>query len=106
MRSAFKRIRPVTAAYRKARSHEGSVRSSASDGDRSTFARFTNYSLPGLRMRVLLVEDDSGTTQSVELMLKTEGLNVCTTHLADADGPAKQEVELQPLHRLRSDRIE
>ena len=30
-------------------------------------------------MRVLLVEDDKGTAQSVNLMLKTEGLNVYTT---------------------------
>src|ERR1035438_8095879 len=32
-------------------------------------------------MRVLLIEDDSGTAQSIELMLKAEGLNVDTTDL-------------------------
>jgi two-component system cell cycle response regulator CtrA len=34
-------------------------------------------------MRVLLIEDDSGTAQSVNLMLKTEGLNVYTTDLGE-----------------------
>jgi hypothetical protein len=47
MRSALKRVRPVAAACRKARSHEGSVRSSATDGDRSTLAGRANYSLQG-----------------------------------------------------------
>ena len=32
-------------------------------------------------MRVLLIEDDSGTAQSIELMLKAEGLSVDTTDL-------------------------
>jgi two-component system, cell cycle response regulator CtrA len=34
-------------------------------------------------MRVLLIEDDTGTAQSVNLMLKTEGLNVYTTDLGE-----------------------
>jgi two-component system, cell cycle response regulator CtrA len=34
-------------------------------------------------MRVLLVEDDSGTAQSIELMLKTEGINVYATDLGE-----------------------
>jgi len=34
-------------------------------------------------MRVLLVEDDSATAQSVELMLKSEGFNVYTTNLGE-----------------------
>ncbi len=34
-------------------------------------------------MRVLLVEDDSGTAQSIELMLKTEGMNVYRTDLGE-----------------------
>jgi two-component system cell cycle response regulator CtrA len=34
-------------------------------------------------MRVLLIEDDSGTAQSINLMLKTEGLNVYTTDLGE-----------------------
>jgi two-component system, cell cycle response regulator CtrA len=33
------------------------------------------------RMRVLLIEDDSATAQSIELMLKSEGFNVYTTDL-------------------------
>jgi two-component system cell cycle response regulator CtrA len=34
-------------------------------------------------MRVLLIEDDSGTAKSIELMLKTEGLNVYATDLGE-----------------------
>lgn len=34
-------------------------------------------------MRVLLIEDDSGTAQSLNLMLKTEGLTVYTTDLGE-----------------------
>ncbi|MGH8523902.1 MAG: DNA-binding response regulator, partial [Gammaproteobacteria bacterium] len=30
-------------------------------------------------MRALLIEDDSSTAQSIELILKSEGLNVYTT---------------------------
>jgi CheY-like chemotaxis protein len=33
------------------------------------------------RMRVLLIEDDSATARSIELMLRSEGLNVYTTGL-------------------------
>jgi DNA-binding response OmpR family regulator len=32
-------------------------------------------------MRVLLIEDDTATAQSIELMLKSEGFNVYTTDL-------------------------
>src|SRR6478672_10175838 len=35
----------------------------------------------GLLMRVLLIEDDENTAQSIELMLKSEGFNVYTTDL-------------------------
>jgi two-component system cell cycle response regulator CtrA len=35
----------------------------------------------GSAMRVLLIEDDSVTAQSMELMLKSEGFSVCTTDL-------------------------
>jgi two-component system, cell cycle response regulator CtrA len=38
--------------------------------------------LEGL-MRVLLIEDDSATAQSIELMLKSEGFNVYTTDLGE-----------------------
>ena len=34
-------------------------------------------------MRVLLIEDDSATAQSIELMLKSESFNVYTTDLGD-----------------------
>src|SRR4029078_11642500 len=34
-------------------------------------------------MRVLLIEDDSATAQSIELILKTEGFNVYTTDLGE-----------------------
>jgi two-component system, cell cycle response regulator CtrA len=34
-------------------------------------------------VRVLLIEDDSGTAQSIELMLKTEGINVYTADLGE-----------------------
>jgi two-component system cell cycle response regulator CtrA len=34
-------------------------------------------------MRILLVEDDSGTAQSIQLMLKIEGMNVYTTDLGE-----------------------
>ena len=37
----------------------------------------------GLLMRVLLIEDDSATAQSIELMLKSEGFNVYTTDLGE-----------------------
>ena len=34
-------------------------------------------------MRVLLIEDDSATAQGIELMLKSEGLNVYSTDLGE-----------------------
>ena len=34
-------------------------------------------------MRVLLIEDDSATAQSIELMLKSENFNVYTTDLGE-----------------------
>ena len=34
-------------------------------------------------MRVLLIEDDAATAQSIELMLKSEGFNVYTTDLGE-----------------------
>ena len=34
-------------------------------------------------MRVLLIEDDSATAQSIELMLKSESFNVYTTNLGE-----------------------
>ena len=34
-------------------------------------------------MRVLLIEDDSATAQSIELMLKSDGFNVYTTDLGE-----------------------
>ena len=34
-------------------------------------------------MRVLLIEDDHATAQSIELMLKSEGFNVYTTDLGE-----------------------
>jgi response regulator RpfG family c-di-GMP phosphodiesterase len=34
-------------------------------------------------MRVLLIEDDSATSQSIELMLKSESFNVFTTDLGE-----------------------
>jgi DNA-binding response OmpR family regulator len=34
-------------------------------------------------MRVLLIEDDSATAQTIELMLKSEGFNVYTTDLGE-----------------------
>jgi two-component system cell cycle response regulator CtrA len=37
----------------------------------------------GKSMRVLLIEDDSATAQSIELMLKSEGFNIYTTDLGE-----------------------
>ena len=34
-------------------------------------------------MRVLLIEDDSATAQSIELTLKSEGFNIYTTDLGE-----------------------
>ena len=41
-------------------------------------------------MRVLLIEDDSATAQSIELMLQSEGFNVYTTDLGEEG--------VEPLH--------
>ena len=43
-------------------------------------------------MRVLLIEDDSSTAQSIELMLKSEGFNIYTTDLGE------EGVDLGKLH--------
>jgi PleD family two-component response regulator len=43
----------------------------------------TVQSLKEINVRVLLVEDDSETAQSIELMLKTEGINVYRTDLGE-----------------------
>src|SRR5215813_5078208 len=40
----------------------------------------------GTGMRVLLIEDDSATAQSIELMLKSESFNVYTTDLGEEGG--------------------
>ena len=37
----------------------------------------------GINMRVLLIEDDSATAQSIELMLKSENFNVYATDLGE-----------------------
>jgi two-component system cell cycle response regulator CtrA len=37
----------------------------------------------GISMRVLLVEDDSATARSIELMLKSENFNVYATDLGE-----------------------
>ncbi len=51
---------------------------------RLRFATAGAESLEGnTRMRVLLIEDDSATAQSIELMLKSEGFNVYTTDLGE-----------------------
>src|SRR5205809_2538677 len=39
--------------------------------------------MKGIRMRVLLIEDDTATAQSIELMLRSEGFNVYTTDLGE-----------------------
>src|SRR5262245_8691213 len=39
--------------------------------------------MKGTGMRVLLIEDDSATAQSIELMLKSESFNVYTTDLGE-----------------------
>ncbi len=63
----------------------------------ASWLRSFNQALPGLRgkrkrlltgkkgikMRVLLIEDDSATAQSIELMLKSESFNVYTTDLGE-----------------------
>jgi two-component system cell cycle response regulator CtrA len=44
---------------------------------------FVTHEPGGAYMRVLLIEDDSATAQSIELMLKSEGFNVYTTDLGE-----------------------
>src|SRR5204863_4320542 len=39
--------------------------------------------MKGIRMRVLLIEDDVATAKSIKLMLKSEGFNVYTTDLGE-----------------------
>jgi two-component system cell cycle response regulator CtrA len=46
-------------------------------------ASFVTHKPGGAYMRVLLIEDDSATAQSIELMLKSEGFNVYTTDLGE-----------------------
>jgi two-component system cell cycle response regulator CtrA len=46
-------------------------------------AVFVIHEPGGAYMRVLLIEDDSATAQSIELMLKSEGFNVYTTDLGE-----------------------
>jgi len=46
-------------------------------------AAFVTHEPGGAYMRVLLIEDDSATAQSIELMLKSEGFNVYTTDLGE-----------------------
>src|ERR671930_640999 len=48
-------------------------------------ARLANAdaAMKGTGMRVLLIEDDSATAQSIELMLKSESFNVYTTDLGE-----------------------
>jgi two-component system cell cycle response regulator CtrA len=46
-------------------------------------AVFVTHEPGGAYMRVLLIEDDSATAQSIELMLKSEGFNVYTTDLGE-----------------------
>ena len=46
-------------------------------------AEFTAAARKGTGMRVLLIEDDSATAQSIELMLKSESFNVYTTDLGE-----------------------
>ena len=43
---------------------------------------YVSFGVEGL-MRVLLIEDDSATAQTIELMLKSEGFNVYTTDLGE-----------------------
>ena len=40
----------------------------------------------GATMKILLIEGDSATAQSIELMLKSEGMNVYTTDLSEEGG--------------------
>jgi hypothetical protein len=59
----------------------------------------------GARMRVLVVEDHSATTQSIELILKSESFNVYTTDLGEepssSNPPKRQQVQLRRSCALR-----
>ena len=46
-------------------------------------AKLSRAARKGTGMRVLLIEDDSATAQSIELMLKSESFNVYTTDLGE-----------------------
>ncbi len=52
-------------------------------------------------MRVLLIEDDSATAQSIELMLKSENFNVYTTDLGEEGCRSRQALRLR-YHPSRS----
>ncbi len=62
-----------------AASKSGSDRIRYRVGGQTTFGRRKR----GIIMRVLLIEDDSATAQSIELMLKSESFNVYTTDLGE-----------------------
>jgi two-component system cell cycle response regulator CtrA len=47
-------------------------------------------------MQVLLVEDERAMSQSIELMLKSEGFNVYTTDLGEEGGRSRQDLRLRP----------
>src|SRR3989338_5266017 len=53
--------------------------------NRRSFRQDVELRLNGVEglMRVLLIEDDSATAQTIELMLKSEGFNVYTTDLGE-----------------------
>ena len=57
----------------------GCLRSGLSGADAPSPVEATK----GIGMRVLLIEDDSATAQSIELMLKSENFNVYTTDLGE-----------------------
>jgi two-component system cell cycle response regulator CtrA len=50
---------------------------------RSSAPTLSHAAMKGTGMRVLLIEDDSATAQSIELMLKSESFNVYTTDLGE-----------------------
>jgi two-component system cell cycle response regulator CtrA len=60
-------------------------RSRSAAGARHAAAAFLEFDGArwGTNMRVLLIEDDSATAQSIELMLKSENFNVYTTDLGE-----------------------
>ena len=50
---------------------------------RAAWSVIVNGAWWGTNMRVLLIEDDSATAQSIELMLKSENFNVYATDLGE-----------------------